>query len=52
LHPAGVFLYQTDSFISDIPANRMNQAANFGGCKDKGFKTRKAMAACSKAKMP
>lgn len=52
LHPAGAFLYRTDSFISDIPANRMNAAAIAGKCKDPNiYKTRKAMAACIKTQM-
>ena len=53
LHPGGVALYRTDSFVSDVPAARMNKAAMEGTCKDKVlYPTNREMAACIKKKMP
>ena len=52
LHPGGVALYRTDSFVSDVPAARMNKAANNGKCKIQGYTTNTEMAACIKKNMP
>jgi hypothetical protein len=50
-HPAGIALYRTDSFISDVPAKRMNAAAVKGDCKGKGYTVRQ-LADCIRKKMP
>ena len=52
LHPGGVALYRTDSFVSDVPASRMNEAAMKGDCKTQGYTTNRELAACIKKKMP
>lgn len=54
LHPAGVMLYRTDSYVTDVPAKRMDQAARDGGCRDTEAKnnTRKKMADCLRKNLP
>jgi hypothetical protein len=53
LHPAGVMLYRTDSYVTDVPAKRMNEAAVLGNCRTKGENnTRKKMADCLRKTLP
>jgi hypothetical protein len=51
LHPAGVALYRSDSFVSDVAAARMNKGAVDGKCKDRGYTVRQ-LADCIRKKMP
>jgi hypothetical protein len=53
LHPAGVMLYRTDSYVTDVPAKRMNEAAREGKCReDPNNNTRKKMADCLRKYLP